>query len=152
MDKTKRIREALTQLTKVAAKYNRSEEQPIKIEDGFSVTTREIHLIQSIGNRGSISVTALAQLFGVSKSAVSQMVKKLEKKGLIMKKVSPHSNKELELSLTELGWKGYEKHESLHRQDMDNIIEKLSVFSIEEISNLSSMLKAFEHVIDERLK
>ena len=45
----------------------------------------EIHTVAAVGAQEGINITALAKKQGISKSAVSQMVSKLVKKGYIIK-------------------------------------------------------------------
>jgi DNA-binding MarR family transcriptional regulator len=89
------IKATIQQLLRVARKYSRSEELPIQIGRDLEVTTREAHIIQAIGERTQMSVTGLAGYFGITKSAASQMVAKLAKKGFLEKEQAPHNNKEL---------------------------------------------------------
>ena len=76
----------------------------------------EIHTIQIIGNNPGINSTGLTERMGVTKSAISQTVNKLLKKGLIRKITSQTDARESALELTKLGWKGYEAHERFHTQ------------------------------------
>jgi hypothetical protein len=53
----------------VAAKFARTEEMPIPVEEGVEVTTREAHTIEAVGNGKQMSVTDVASAFGITKSA-----------------------------------------------------------------------------------
>jgi DNA-binding MarR family transcriptional regulator len=83
---------------------------------GFPLFKVEIHTIQVIGNNPGINCTDLAARMGVTKSAVSQTVNKLLKKGLIRKTHLPADARESALELTDLGWKGFHAHEQFHTQ------------------------------------
>jgi DNA-binding MarR family transcriptional regulator len=145
------IKATIQQLLRVARKYSRIEELPIQINKGLEVTTREAHVIQAVGERTQISVTGLASYFGITKSAASQMVAKLAKKGFLEKQQAPHSNKELQVSLTQLGWQAFHAHELFHGKDMTNLVEQLSAFSLSQIATISVLLEAIGGVMDERL-
>ena len=82
------IKIAIGKLLRFSQLYARVEETPIPVEEGLSLTTREVHYVMVIGKGEPVNVTNIADLFGVSKSASSQMVIKLENKGLINKKLS----------------------------------------------------------------
>jgi DNA-binding MarR family transcriptional regulator len=145
------IKATIQQLLRVARKYSRIEELPIRIGRDLEVTTREAHIMQAVGEHAEMSVTGLAGYFGITKSAASQMVGKLAKKGFLEKGLSPHSNKELQVSLTQLGWQAFRAHELFHGKDMADLVERLSAFSLSQIATISVLLEAIGSVMDERL-
>ena len=85
-------------------------------ETDFPLYKVEIHTIQIIGTNPCINSTDLAACMGVTKSAVSQKVNKLIKKGLVRKTQLPADARESALELTDLGWKGFHAHERFHNQ------------------------------------
>ncbi|EFL51177.1 transcriptional regulator, MarR family [Solidesulfovibrio fructosivorans JJ]] len=139
------------QFQRVAAKYARIEELPIPVEDGIEVTTREAHTIEAVGNRKQMSVTDVANAFGITKSAASQMVSKLCDKGFLEKKQAPHSNKEFQLTLTPLGRKAFEAHARFHGEDKEALMERLRGYSLSQIATISVLLEAIGEVMDNRL-
>ncbi len=145
------IKATLLAFRRVAKMYARIEDLPIPVEEGLEVTTREAHMIQAVGEHKQMSVTQAAAHFGVTKSAASQMVAKLAKKGFLLKKQAAHSNKEFELSLTLLGEKAFQAHEQLHGKDMAGLVERMSTFSLSQVATLSVLLEAFEAVMHQRL-
>ncbi len=141
----------IRQLRGVAAKYARIEELPILVQEGIEVTTREAHTIQVVGERSQTSVTDVANAFGITKSAASQMVSKLCDKGFLEKRQASHSNKEYQLTLTPLGHKAYEAHERFHGEDREVLMERLRGFSLSQIATISVILEAIGDVMDSRL-
>lgn len=139
------------QFQRVAAKYARIEELPIPVEDGIEVTTREAHTIESVGSRQQMSVTDVANAFGITKSAASQMVSKLCDKGFLEKKQAPHSNKEFQLTLTPLGRKAFDAHARFHGEDKEALMERLRGYSLSQIATISVLLEAVGEVMDNRL-
>lgn len=139
------------QLMRIINKQGRIEKIPTQLAEGIEVTPSEAHTIQAIGEYESINVTALGNHFGVTKSAASQIVSKLTKKGLVKKTMSAHSGKELRLELTETG------HHALamiikHRgQHFKNIINRLGSFSLPQIATATVLLDVIEDVMDDRL-
>ena len=81
---------------------------------GVLMYRREIHTIQAIGRNPGINVTTLAEYMGVTKGAVSQIIKKLNRKGLVRKTYATGNAKEVILELTDLGWIGFHNHEKFH--------------------------------------
>ncbi len=145
------IKATIREFLKVSDMYARTEEMPIPIREGQEVTTREAHTIQAIGENEPSSVTKVASYFGITKSAASQMVSKLTKRGFLLKKQSPQSNKEFELSLTPLGWEAFRAHERFHGKDMTDLIERLGAFSLSQIATVSVLLEALGGIMEQRL-
>ncbi len=151
-DKDDLIKAAIRRLIQITNKYSRIETLPIQVDDDIEISTKEIHTIQAVGEKKQTNVTELAAHFGVTKSAASQLIGKLAKKGLIEKGFAPHSNKELELSLTDLGWKAFRAHERFHGDDLAELIERLSVYPLNQVAILLVLLEAIDEIMDERLK
>ncbi|QTX32557.1 winged helix DNA-binding protein [Aminithiophilus ramosus] len=84
----------------------------------------EIHMVKAIREHPEAHLTALADRLGVTKGAVSQLVKKLEEKGMIVKDRDPANRARVVLSLTAKGEKAYALHERAHR-DFDDLVEGL---------------------------
>lgn len=79
------------------------------------LTSTEIHLVEIIGENGeSLSVTDLAGLLGVTKGAVSQTLKKLDKKGLTTKHPDPENSSRAIVELTAKGKTAFYAHRHWH--------------------------------------
>lgn len=140
-------------LMRISNKHSFIEEHPIKFDENIILTPREVHFIQTIGEHENINVKELGEYFGITKSAASQMVSKLAVKGLVIKKNPAHNNKELQLSLTEKGWKAFRAHERFHSKHMTNLTKRLSsAFSALEMKKTSALLEFIEKILDERIK
>ncbi len=145
------IRSTIRQLLRIAKKYARIEGLPIPVDENTAITTAEAHTIQAVGEGDQMRVLDIANHFGISKSAASQMVARLIKKGFLAKNPSIHSNKEFPLSLTDLGWKAFHAHEQCHGKDFDELVNRLSAFSLSQIATISVLLETVGSVMDERL-
>lgn len=153
MEKTEEfIISTIRQFVRVARKYVDAENLPIPVEGYGDISTREAHIVEAIGDTPEINITALAGRFGVSKSAASQMIAKLERKGFVDKSQALHSNKEYILTLTDLGWRGYAAHERFHGQDLTRLKARLGAFSLSQVATLSVLLEAIDDVMDKRLE
>lgn len=75
----------------------------------------DTHTIIAIGKNQNINVTNLSKLQGISRSAASQMVSKLVKRGLVIKEVSSETDNEVVLSLSETGKAVFRAHEKQHQ-------------------------------------
>ncbi len=138
-------------LLRVAKKYARIEQLPVPVEKGVEITTAEAHTIQAVGEDEGMRVLDVATFFGVTKSAASQMVARLVRKGFLEKRTSDHNNKEFQLFLTQSGWRAFQAHERFHGKDLAGLVNRLSAFSLSQIATISVLLEALGAVMDERL-
>jgi DNA-binding MarR family transcriptional regulator len=80
-------------------------------------TGAEIQLIETIGDHnGSLSVTDLAKRLGITKGAVSQRLKKLNKRGFIIKGEDPENISKVRVSLTSKGKSAHFAHKHWHEK------------------------------------
>ena len=145
------IRALVYKLARIINKRSRIEALRIRFDDGAEFTPREIHTIEAIGKHENINVKELGDRFGVTKSAASQLVSKLERRGFVVKKHAAHSNKELRLSLTDSGWRAFHAHKRHHKMHMADMVAKLETFSLSQIATTSVLLETIEDVMDSRL-
>ena len=80
-----------------------------------SLSSTEIHLIEIIGDGASpYSVTDLARILGVTKGAISQTLKRMEKKELTHKQADPENASRSMVALTPKGGIAYAAHKRWH--------------------------------------
>jgi len=108
----------------------------------------EIHMIKSIKENEGIHVTGLAEILGVTKGAVSQILIKLDKKGMLIKDKDINNQSRLVLKLTPKGELAYIHHEKLHQEFDDLVNGILRDASEEKKLFLKNFLKALETGID----
>lgn len=111
----------------------------------------EIHMIKSIKENEGIHVTGLADMLGVTKGAVSQIIMKLDNKGMIIKDTDPRNQSRLLLRLTSKGETAYMHHEKLHKKYeeifddlLENAAEENKMFFRELLNSLEKQIDAFE--------
>lgn len=108
----------------------------------------EIHMLTIIKENEGIHVTGIADKLGVTKGAVSQIVNKLNKKGLIKKETDLHNQSKLTLSLTQKGQIAQLNHEEFHKK-FDILIKSiLKDASEENIKFLKDFLHSFEYQLE----
>jgi DNA-binding MarR family transcriptional regulator len=106
------ITERFYQLVKLA---NELEKTPRCFGTGELLKAREIHLVELIGdNDERLSVTDLSRLLEITKGAVSQNLKKLEKKGLVFKDEDPENLSRVMVKLTSKGKIAFFAHKHWH--------------------------------------
>ena len=108
----------------------------------------EIHMIKAIKENKGIHVTGLAEILGVTKGAVSQIIMKLEKKGMIEKRADPENLSRLVLHLTHQGETAYIHHEKLHEEYEKIFSQVLEDSSEENRAFLKEFLIKLENAID----
>lgn len=108
----------------------------------------EIHMIKAIKESEGIHVTGLAEKLGVTKGAVSQIIMKLQKKGMIVKESDPNNLSRLILRLTPKGEIAHLNHEKLHQEFENLVCNILKDRSDEEKEFLKNFLNSLEEEID----
>ncbi|WP_304509057.1 MarR family winged helix-turn-helix transcriptional regulator [Anaerotignum sp.] len=116
------------------------------------LTQAEIHTIAIVGENPDINITELAKLRGITKGAASQMVYKLVDKGFLSKRVSPNSDTEVCLTLTENGRTAFQAHQKYHEESGTEFLKILSEMPQEYQDYLVQFLLDLEKFLDEKLK
>ena len=105
------LHEKFNRIVKLSEKL---EKEPRTYGTDQLLTSSEIHLIEVVADNEDFSVTDLAKLMGITKGAVSQTLKKLEKKGLTFKEEDPRNISRSNVRLTSKGKAAYYSHKHWH--------------------------------------
>ncbi|WMJ81560.1 MarR family transcriptional regulator [Clostridium sp. MB40-C1] len=109
----------------------------------------EIHMIKAIKENEGIHVTGLADILGVTKGAVSQIIMRLERKGMIIKEKDIKNQSRLVLKLTPKGEIAHINHERFHLEFDDFVNEILGDATEDNIIFLKSFLTSIEsNIVD----
>lgn len=139
-------------MERVIHKYNQWENMKRSYGTEHLFTRAEIHTIAAVGDHPGINITALAAVRGVIKGAASQMTYKLVDKGAIEKNVSPDSDTEVVLTLTESGQINYQAHKDYHQQTSDEFLMMLKELPEPLYLQMREMLTIFENKIDKLIQ
>lgn len=147
--------EACDLLHQVATFYM-STKAPHDYGTGETFTSVELHTLKYIADHPGINAAQIADDFGRTKGAISQLLKKLEQKGLLIKTPSPEADNR---QLLELSAHGKEVNEVHKRYDADHFGESMAIvrneYSDEQIDRafdiLTCWLKARRQVHKRRL-
>eukprot|EP00828_Plagiopyla_frontata_P031471 TRINITY_DN41303_c0_g1_i1.p2 TRINITY_DN41303_c0_g1~~TRINITY_DN41303_c0_g1_i1.p2 ORF type:complete len:212 (-),score=34.43 TRINITY_DN41303_c0_g1_i1:310-945(-) len=143
---------ALTsRLLRIINKHSRIEEMPIKTGKSTGLTAKEVHCLNAIGQQEGLNIKGIGDLLGVSKSAASQMVGRLEKKGLATKDKAPDNDKDILTHLTETGWDAFDAHKEFHERHLTSLAEQLGEFPDTQLAVAAAILAVVESVVDERI-
>ena len=127
---------------RIINKFNYIEKIPRDFGTGKLLYPSEIHLIETIGKTPGINVTELAKKHGISKAAISQKLKKLEKKDLVERFKDSENEKAVLLKLTTQGKIAFKGHERFHSIMDSGIIQKINEMP-------PAKRKDFERILDE---
>ena len=116
---------------------------------GVAMYRREIHTIQAIGKNPGVNITSLAEHMGVTKGAISQIIKKLTKKGLVRKTYAPGNAKEVILELTDLGLIGFHNHKKFHMQALAVAREYFGDRFEEKFESIEAVMTDLNAILDE---
>ncbi len=85
----------------------------------------EIYTLNEIREHEGIHITALAERCGVTKGAISQVLKKLEQKGLVTKEKDIRNQSRLILKVTPKGEIAYSRHLDYQKQFKKKVVRVL---------------------------
>ena len=111
----------------------------------------EIHTVDAIGNNDGINVTTLAARLGVTKGAVSQMVAKLKKRGLVNKLKSVDNERDVILTLTAKGRRAYEAHKRYHLELYRDFLKQIDDVTLKEIELFAVLMGKLERYLERHL-
>jgi DNA-binding MarR family transcriptional regulator len=138
----------MPQFSKVSKLWQQLESKPRKLGTENDLSGSEIHLIAVVGQKEGLSVTDLAKHLGITKGAVSQTLKKLDGKGLVLKETDPTNTSRITVSLSTKGKVAYYSHLQWHetvdggfRDYFVHLPEEKIRFLEEFLSNLERFLK-----------
>jgi DNA-binding MarR family transcriptional regulator len=97
------LRSMIDTFLKILHTYSAIEKKPKDLGTGDLLYVSEIHAISIIGKNPEINLTRLAELSGVTRGAISQIVKRLNSKRYIAR-YNARNNKEINLRLSDKGY------------------------------------------------
>ena len=106
----------------------------------------EMHALNLIWNQDRLNMTQLAQQTNRTKGAISQMVEKLRKKGLLVKEKNPQNNSEIFLRLTDLGREACQYHRDMERNIYRLYLDGLEDFGQEDFERYRRLLQRLKQI------
>jgi len=128
--------------SEVASKILENRDKPRKYGTGKILYPSEINALTFIGEKPGISVTELAELSGVTKGAVSQLLNRLDAKGMILRKEDPSNLSRINVHLTALGKKAHRGQRAFIRRSRRSLIKHLNGMTSGELDILERFLQA----------
>lgn len=101
---------------------------------GEVYTALEVHTVSRIEDHPGVSVTEIAEQTSRTKGAVSQIITKLEGKGLIRREKDPDNPRRVCLYVTPLGLELSKRHKQYDEENMGPVIDRLiSLFGYDAV-------------------
>lgn len=110
----------------------------------------EVHAISLIAHREGLNLTQLAKLTNRTKGAISQMIEKLRKRGLVEKLPNAQNASELLLHLTDDGWAVYHYHQQLEQRIYQTFLERMPAFSSQDFHRCFEVLEGIKQAASSR--
>lgn len=124
----------------IVTRFYELERQCRKFGTDVDIHLAEIHTIMAIHNNEGIHVGGLAEQLGVTKGSVSELLRRLERKGLAYKAKDPLKMTRLNVFLTEKGKAANSHHMDFHSQLDELVEEAMGPCSPEAIKGLVDFL------------
>ncbi len=148
MDRKNATKEIMELFLRIVNKYNSLEKIPMKYGKKHNLYHSERHMLDKIGDNPEMNVTEFAHTVGVTKGAISQVVKKLEDKGVVRRYKNSSSDKEVFIELTRAGRDIYQKHKEINEETIRPLYEELKKYPAEKVEFLVTIFKWFEGFLD----
>ncbi len=107
-----------------------------EVVKGTGLSLPQMHTIEIIGNCGPIRLKDLADKLGVVMGTLTVMIKRLEKIGLVERKINPQDHRSFQVDLTAKGREKYDEHHKHHLFLAEEICSMLSSEEQEVFNNL----------------
>ena len=148
MERDVASREVMNLFIRLVNRYNSLERVPMKQGAKHDLYHSERHMLDQIGNHPNLNVTELAGVVGVTKGAISQLVKKLEAKGIVRRYKKSSNDKEVFIELTKTGSHRYRKHQAINDETVRTLSKELGRYSDDKVEFLLKMFHWFNSFLD----
>ncbi len=109
-------------------------------------------MLDKVGDDPGMNVTEFARAVGVTKGAISQVIRKLETKGLVLRYKKSRNEKEVFIELTSLGRDFYEERKGIHEETVREISEELKRHSDDKVAFLLQMFHWLDMFLDRSME
>lgn len=111
-----------------------------------SITLNEVHLIVVIGKNQPLNLVKLSELLKVSRSAITQSVRRLIQKNLVVFDFAPNNGKNKYLRLSEKGIVVFKIHKEQQAYIEESVFSVLNNYSEEELQTVVKLMDDIENV------
>ena len=114
-----------------------------------SITINDVHLIDLIGRNQPVNLVKLSELLEVSRSAITQSVRRLTKKDLVSFEFAPDNEKNKYLILSKKGVDVFNIHKEQQEHIETAIFSVLKNYSEEDLQRVMKLMDDVEKVWQE---
>ncbi|WDP92020.1 MAG: MarR family transcriptional regulator [Desulfobacter sp.] len=133
---------------RVVNKMKRIEQKPRYFGTPYLLYPSEIHTIESVGRHPGINVTGLADLQGVTKGAVSQVIRKLVDKNMVIRMKDEQNDRDVLLKLSDTGRVAYDAHEEFHARIYPELTTVLDEADEKTMAFVEKLFKSMDKFCD----
>ncbi|MDD2259197.1 MAG: MarR family transcriptional regulator [Bacilli bacterium] len=146
VDDTKKLLNEV--LVKLFNKILFNEEKSLLKLMNNDISIHDIHILEAISlgeEKDDVSANTIAKSLNITAGTLTTAIKKLEKKGYVIRRQDDIDKRKVNLILTKKGENVNTKHENFHKQMVDEIMKDLSVNDeMVLLIMLEKILKYFE--------
>ncbi|MGE6551330.1 MarR family winged helix-turn-helix transcriptional regulator [Bacillus mycoides] len=121
-----------------------------ELKDEFGLTGQQESMLFYINLNENTTANNIASTFNISKSAVSQVLSKLEKQKMISKQVNPNNKREYFLTLGPNGSKYIERLSELDDVLIEKYFSKIDINALEQMTD--TLTKINKVILEEKQK
>ena len=135
--------EIFEKVIRLMNKINQSNKMPRDYGTGYILYHSEIHTIEAIKNHENFNASELSSILGITNGALTQVISKLKKKGLVDQYNTINNKKDVYYRLTHNGTIANSGHDKYHKESYKNLnqyIESLEDDKIEIVNTFLEML------------
>lgn len=124
----------------------RLEEASLTKGEFKNLSINEMHVIEAVHNgnlEGLHTMTEISARLMVTGSTLTTSVKTLEQKGYLLRSKLKEDKRRVNVALTPLGLKAYEKHKDFHIKLVDHVADNLAMEELTALENALSLLHTF---------
>ncbi len=111
----------------------------------------EIHTLTAIADKPGSTISEIGLIMGITKSAASQFIIKLEKKGMLEKNKLPENKKNIVINLSTEGRDVVTKFRSYWNGLFSSAFDQLSLIDRESLENMLKTFDLIEESMDKQL-
>lgn len=128
-------------MEKITNERERAKKTRMEYSPGVFLSRSERDILDEVGRFPDIGIKAIADNKGVTVGAASQMVKLLVSRGLLQKRTSDKSERQICISLTEEGMMSYRISEQRHEESLHEWERILNRFDENEKDHFLTVLE-----------
>ncbi|MBW3492572.1 MarR family winged helix-turn-helix transcriptional regulator [Bacillus sp. FDAARGOS_1420] len=121
-----------------------------ELKDEFGLTGQQESMLFYINSNENTTANNIASTFNISKSAVSQVLSRLEKQKMISKQVNPNNKREYFLTLGPNGSKYIERLSELDDVLIEKYFSKIDINALEQMTD--TLTKINKVILEEKQK